>query len=798
MRQQSPAPTPGGGNIYISGRVEGKNFAIGPYARVNVVENHFNAEIGETRLRQMIVRILQEGGTQADHLAALGVSSGVAPLVLRAEQLSPQEPFAPPIGIPPLPSSVQPSDLNRTSAGFAQISQLLGQIDQQIQGGKAQEVSAGGQSLNLGALLLQQGNLDLWRFRQGASRLFAEQASFYALSEPQSPAQPAVQAFQAAARSNVEVLRSWMLFQKYRTRQPALIDQTDWNALNQGRWQAVLDSWVATRRLSSEQAQAERLYLSALGKRYDSQAVQTAAREAEWSFSEVLRRQPDQSAALVNLAALLAESALLAYIETGVADRARLQQARNLFQQAHVLLDHRPDREGQIALAQCLLYEATSLPPDAHLEQVQWAIRQEQQMRATLGQNALGSLRLDIAERNLARRDPSFFDEKKIEQARDILIGAGAMAGLIVLAEQLLGTHTQMGEFLQAGWHAGAGHRLPMPHPGQSGGNAPGPTSSPHASVPGTHPAHGASTMQSAGKAAARGVRHKLLATMHGKMIAGVLATVVVLGASAAVLAVRAHQTPPAGIITEFRLPTPKSGLSAITAGPDGNLWFTEEGTGKIGRITPGGTITEFRLPTPKTSLFAITAGPDGNLWFTEVSGHKIGRITPGGSISEFPLPQGGSPAAITAGSDGNLWFTELNLNGNKIGRITPGGSISEFPLPQGSIPDDITAGPDGNLWFTEASGNKIGRITPGGSVKEFPLPQDSNPTRIAAGPDGNLWFTELGTDTIGRITPGGSISEFPLPTPGSQPGTITAGPDGNLWFTEGGTNKIGRITSGK
>ncbi len=77
MRQQSPAPTPGGGNIYISGRIEGKNFAIGPHAQVNVVENHFYADIGEVRLRQVVARILQEGGTQANHLAALGVSSGV-------------------------------------------------------------------------------------------------------------------------------------------------------------------------------------------------------------------------------------------------------------------------------------------------------------------------------------------------------------------------------------------------------------------------------------------------------------------------------------------------------------------------------------------------------------------------------------------------------------------------------------------------------------------------------------------------------------------------------------------------
>ena len=362
MRQQHPAPAPGGGNVYISGRVEGKNFAIGPYARVNVVENHFHAEIGETRLRQMIVRILQEGGLQARHLDTLGVSSGVAPLALGAEQLSPQDPFAPPIGIPPLPQSVQQHDLDRTSAAFSEIGQLLQQIDQQIQGGRAQEVIAGEQRLNLVALLIQQGNLALWRFRQGTLRLFAEQASLYALTEPQNPAQPAMQAFQAAARSNIEVLRGWVLFQKYRAHQAVLIDQDAWIALSQGRWQTVLDGLVATHRLSDEQAQVEREYLNAIGERYDPQAVQAAAREAEWYFTEALRRQPDQSAALVNLAAILAESALLAYIETGTADRARLQQARDLFQQAHVLLDRLPDREGQIALAQCLLYEATSLP----------------------------------------------------------------------------------------------------------------------------------------------------------------------------------------------------------------------------------------------------------------------------------------------------------------------------------------------------------------------------------------------------------------------------------------------------
>ena len=42
------------------------------------------------------------------------------------------------------------------------------------------------------------------------------------------------------------------------------------------------------------------------------------------------------------------------------------------------------------------------------------------------------------------------------------------------------------------------------------------------------------------------------------------------------------------GTITEFPIPTPNSVPNAITAGPDGNLWFTENGANKIGQITNG------------------------------------------------------------------------------------------------------------------------------------------------------------------------------------------------------------------
>ena len=48
-----------------------------------------------------------------------------------------------------------------------------------------------------------------------------------------------------------------------------------------------------------------------------------------------------------------------------------------------------------------------------------------------------------------------------------------------------------------------------------------------------------------------------------------------------------------------------------------------------IGRITPAGVVTEFSAGiSAGAALVGITAGPDGNLWFTEFFGDRIGRIT--------------------------------------------------------------------------------------------------------------------------------------------------------------------------
>jgi virginiamycin B lyase len=78
-----------------------------------------------------------------------------------------------------------------------------------------------------------------------------------------------------------------------------------------------------------------------------------------------------------------------------------------------------------------------------------------------------------------------------------------------------------------------------------------------------------------------------------------------------------------------------------ITAGPDGNLWFTEAGARMIGSINPiTGGITQFPFCTNAClwNPFAIVTGPDGNLWFSQAYG-KVGNVTTTGVFTEFQLP---------------------------------------------------------------------------------------------------------------------------------------------------------------
>jgi len=235
--------------------------------------------------------------------------------------------------------------------------------------------------------------------------------------------------------------------------------------------------------------------------------------------------------------------------------------------------------------------------------------------------------------------------------------------------------------------------------------------------------------------------------------------------------------------------PKPSNGPTiGLAAGPDGNEWIADEPPATsdslcaISVVSASGEIQQFDLPANCSEIGAMTAKPDGALWFFGTDANlnpMIGRMTLGGAFTAYDLPDRNMAVwSIASGPGGAVWFSENNINDDgpgRIGRITTQGQITEFKLPRdpsgGALyPDSITRGPDGALWFTAGMltgsptpAGDIGRITAGGKVSLYHLPGNDAGGAIVAGRDGNLWIAFAGA--IGRLAPS------------AHPGLLSPGP---------------------
>jgi virginiamycin B lyase len=255
------------------------------------------------------------------------------------------------------------------------------------------------------------------------------------------------------------------------------------------------------------------------------------------------------------------------------------------------------------------------------------------------------------------------------------------------------------------------------------------------------------------------------------------------------------------GLVTLYSLNG--SAPNVVTKGPDGNLWFTENLSDRIGTIDSTGKITEFA--SGLGTLGAITLGPDGNLWFTVVSANEIGKMTPAGKFTTYAV-SGGRTAEIISGPDGNIWFTFEN--GNLFGKVTPGGVVSYYSLSQ--YPFAPTSGPDGSIWFialdaVDFNAFNVAKFNPAdGSVVVFPLPHGARApgvggiSSITIGPDGNVYAADGYENRLIQLTPAGSVTDIQLPD-GALPASLGSGKDGAIWYeVEGtssgsGTDQLGR-----
>ena len=134
------------------------------------------------------------------------------------------------------------------------------------------------------------------------------------------------------------------------------------------------------------------------------------------------------------------------------------------------------------------------------------------------------------------------------------------------------------------------------------------------------------------------------------------------------------------GIVTEFLLPQVSALPNGIASGDDGALWFTELATDRIGRIAPpAGAVSEVRIPSGFVQAAEIARTRDGDLWFTEQATSRVGRIRRDGAIDELELPTPRSnPFGIAAAPDGSVWVTEFAAD--RIARIVPSADCARCP----------------------------------------------------------------------------------------------------------------------
>lgn len=290
-----------------------------------------------------------------------------------------------------------------------------------------------------------------------------------------------------------------------------------------------------------------------------------------------------------------------------------------------------------------------------------------------------------------------------------------------------------------------------------------------------------------------------------------------------------------------FTVPTENAnpwGVIVVSDRGHQDVWFTESGADRIGRLTYTETndyaFREYTVTVGSRPLNLVSGG--GFIWFTGAGADYIGRLDPvTGQIDEFEVTAGSYPADLDYAPDGSIWFTEMmadrvarlvitstdeyaiteyftsSLDGgqpygiiaakgsvhfaqvanDRITRFTPPGGWVHIHSLVSEIPDEpyaLVLDGSGRVWGTERAGNRISQFIVYGTlpiVVPYSLtPTNSLPTGLAVDTNNYLWFTQSQAGQIGRLIPSAPVQKdyYALPVPGLAPMGIAADNAGGVW----------------
>lgn len=252
------------------------------------------------------------------------------------------------------------------------------------------------------------------------------------------------------------------------------------------------------------------------------------------------------------------------------------------------------------------------------------------------------------------------------------------------------------------------------------------------------------------------------------------------------------------------------AGATAMTTGPDGNVWVALPG--KIVKFSPSNPLSATTYPVAGLAPKGMTAASDGTLWVTDTGNDgRLLNVTTAGAATPYTV--GGQPQFVGAGPGGQVVYGNPNSSPQQIGRLLPGGLPLTVDRPSGSDPFGVTFGADGAYWIAEFAGNRLARLTTDGQLTTLgglPVVAGRGPRQLTAGPGNTLWVTldEPGNPAatkIARITgvdppppvQGGTAGGAPtgVTPPDTTPPAITAARLSKSSFTAGARSVSFRFT---
>ena len=165
------------------------------------------------------------------------------------------------------------------------------------------------------------------------------------------------------------------------------------------------------------------------------------------------------------------------------------------------------------------------------------------------------------------------------------------------------------------------------------------------------------------------------------------------------------------GQITEYRT---SGGPYGLTLDKAGNVWFCRMGDDKLGKLDPRtGQMSE--LNTGRGSQpRRIAAAPDGMLWVTLYGNGRLAKIDAGAMkvVKEYQLPAGNAgPYAVTVDGGGMVWVNEINTD--TVVRLNPANEeIRVVQLPSKNVGiRKMIVDAGGKLWYMGSHNGRLGVI---------------------------------------------------------------------------------------